>query len=87
MKNQRDFVPGHDGGLGVNTKSDATYLDEVKAANTVDALTHAKARWVQTSSLSLAVIVSSLLGKELPTDLTFRLSRRSTPLNAQLLIL
>ena len=71
MKNQRDLVPGHDGRLGVNTKSDATYLDEVKAANTVGALTHAKACWVQTPSLSLAGIVSSLLSKELhpQTDL------------------
>ena len=59
------------------------YLDEVKAANTVDALIQAKARWVQTPSLSLAVIVSSLLGEELPTDPTFLLSRRSSPVNAQ----
>ena len=87
VKNQRDLVPGHDGRLGVNTKSGATYLDEVKAANTVGALTHAKARWVRTPSLSLAVKVSSLLGKELPTDSTFRLSRRSSPLNVQLVIL
>ena len=87
MKNQRDLVPGHDGRLGVNTKSDATYLDEVKAANTVDALTHAKDCWVQTPSFSLAGIVSSLLGKELPTYPTSRLSRRSSPLSAQLVIL
>ena len=32
VKNQRDSVPGRDGRLGVNTLSDATYLDEVKAA-------------------------------------------------------
>ena len=87
MKNQRDLVPGHDDRLGVNTKADATYLDEVKAANTVGALTHAKVCWVQTPSFSLAGIVSSLLGEGLPTDSTFRLSRRSSPLNAQLVIL
>ena len=87
MKNQRDLVPGHDGRLGVNTKSDATYLDEVKAANTVGALTHAKACWVQTPSLSLEGIVSSLVGKEVPTDPIFPLSRWSSPLNAQLVIL
>ena len=87
VKNQLDLVPGHHGGLGVNNKSDATYLDEVRAANTVDAPPHAKACWVQTPSLSLAGIVSSLLGKELPTDPTFRLSRRSSPFNAQLVIL
>ena len=46
----------------VDSASDATSLDEVKAANTVDAPTQAKARWVQTPSLSLAVVVSSLLG-------------------------
>ena len=87
VKNQRGVVPGHHGRLRVNTKSDAAYMDEVNAANTVDALTHTKACWVQTPSLSLAGIVSSLLGKELPTDPTFRLSRWSSPLNAQLVML
>ena len=53
----------------------------------MDVLTHAKVCWVQTPSLSLAGIVSSLLGKELPTDPTFRLSRWNSPLNAQLVIL
>ena len=71
MKGQRDWVPGHHGKLGFDTKSDATYSDDVKAANTVDALTHANVYWVQTPSLSLAGIVSSLLSKELhpQTDL------------------
>ena len=64
MKSQHDLVPGHPGRLGVNTKLDATYSDEVKAANTVDALTQANACWVQTPSFSLAGVVSSLLGKE-----------------------
>ena len=87
MRNQRASVPEHDGRLGVNTKSDAMYLDEVKATNTVDALTHAKACWVQTPSFSLAGIVSSLRGKEMPMYPTSCLSRRSSPLNAQLVIL
>ena len=76
--------------VGVNIKSDATYLErdyEVKVANTVDVRTHAKACWVQTPSRSLAGMVSSLLGKALPKDPTIRLSRWSSPLNAQHVIL
>ena len=87
VKNQRDLVPGHYCRLGANTKSDATYLDEVKAANTVDALTHTKDRWVQTPSLSLASIVSSLPGERVGHRPDLGLSRRSSPLNAQLVIL
>ena len=85
VNSQRDLVPGRHGRLCLNTKSDATYLDEVKAANTVDVLTRPKACWVQTPSLSLAGTVSIILGKELPTDLT--LFRWSSPLNAQPVIL
>ena len=50
----RYLVPGHDGRLGADTKSDATYLDYVKATNAVGALIHAKACWVQTPPLSVA---------------------------------
>lgn len=62
---------------------DANFLERdygVEVANTVDLRTHARECWVQTPSRSLAGMVSSLLGKELPKDPTIRLSRWSAAL-------
>ncbi|CAN0310195.1 unnamed protein product, partial [Laminaria digitata] len=70
--------------VGVKVNSDAARLArdyKVNVANTVDVATHASKCWVETSSRSLAGMVSSLLGKELPKDPTVRLSSWSSALN------
>ena len=69
--------------VGVNVNLDAKFLERdygVEVANTVDLRTHARECWVETPSRSLAGIVSSLLGQELPKDPTIRLSRWSAAL-------
>ncbi|CAN0080341.1 unnamed protein product, partial [Laminaria digitata] len=70
--------------VGAKVNSDAARLArdyKVNVANNVDVATHPSKCWVETSSRSLAGMVSSLLGKELPKDPTVRLSSWSSALN------
>ena len=72
--------------VGVNVNLDESYLARdygVKVVNTVDVRTHVRECWADTPSRSLAGMVYSLLGKELPKDPTIRLSRWSSPLQPQ----
>ncbi|CAN0539532.1 unnamed protein product, partial [Laminaria digitata] len=69
--------------VGINVNLDASFLARdygVKVANTVDVRTHARECWVETPSRSLAGMVFSLLGKELPKDPTIWLSQWSSDL-------
>lgn len=76
--------------VGVNVNLDATFLARdygVTVKNTADVRAHASECWVETPSRSLAGMVSSLLGKELPKDPTVRLSRWSHRLDDNQVIL
>ena len=75
--------------VGLNENLDASYLARdygVNVVNTADVRTRARERWVDTPSCSLAGMVSSLFGKELPKDPTIRLSRWPSPLQPQQVI-